>query len=132
MKTTITIAREVDIAHIRIEAEVRYGEEDIPNDFPGRTGDRWYANINIDTGKIEGWPPGRAEKMFMTVKDGGTYILVDRDGFVIGERRDDYVPHGVVPGNYGDTIELDIAADGTITNWPTKPDVSAFFKSDSE
>jgi len=132
MKTTITTTREIEIAHIRIEAEVCYGEEDIPNDFPGRTGDYWYANINIDTGKIEGWPQGRAEKMFMTVKDAGSYFLLDRDGKTIGERRDNYVPHGVVPGSCGDTIELEITADGTIANWPKTPDVSAFFKRDED
>ena len=39
----------------------------------------------------------------------------------------DVPAHGVVPGEDGDYIILKIAADGTITNWPKKPDVSAFF-----
>ena len=38
----------------------------------------------------------------------------------------DYVPHGVVPGEYGDYVILKIDK-GRIVNWPAKPDVSEFF-----
>ncbi len=131
MKITIPVPHEIDLAHIRIEAAVNYGEEEIPNDFPGRRGDLWAAAVDIDAGKIEGWPAGRAEKMHLTVKDCGTYFLFDRVGNLVGKREQNYVPHGIVPGKYGDTIELEIAADGTVTNWPRRPDVSAFFESNN-
>lgn len=127
MKIQIMTPTVIDIAKIRISAAVNYGEEEIPNDFPGRKGDRWCATIDVDTGKIEGWPAGRAEKMHLTVKDSGNYYLEDRDGEDVAARENEYVPHGVVPGQYGDTIELDIAADGTVKNF-RKPDFSDFFE----
>lgn len=131
MKHTILVPTEIDLGHIRIEAAVNYGEEEIANDFPGRRGDLWAAAVDLDTGKIEGWPAGRAEKMHLTVKDCGTYFLFARDGNPVARLDNNYVPHGVVPGKYGDTIELDIAEDGTVKNWPRKPDVSAFFETDN-
>ena len=84
----------------------------------------------MDTGKIRNWPQGRSEKMYLTVKDCGSYALITASGREVAVRDQNYVPHGVVPGKYGDTIELEIAADGTITNWPRKPDVSDFFGDD--
>lgn len=127
MKIKIPTTIEEDIYLVRISAPVDYGEEDISNDFPGREGDVWKADIEIDTGKILNWPAGRVEKMFLTVKDGGSYALVSVSGHQVALRDGNYVPHGVVPGEYGDAIKLDIAADGTITNWPRRPDVSEFF-----
>lgn len=130
MKYTMPVPTEVELHLIRISAAVNYGEDEIPNDFPGRKGDLWKAEIELDTGKIRNWPAGRAEKMHLTVKDAGPYALVDVTGREVAVRDHNYVPHGVVPGSYGDTIELDIAADGRISNWPRHPDVSAFFESE--
>lgn len=127
MKIKIPKIIEEDIARLRIDAAVNYGDEEIPENFPGRRGDSWTAVIDIDTGKIEGWPQGRAEKMHLTVKDCGSYILFNRAGFVVAERLNNYVPHGVVPGKYGDVIELDIAEDGTVKNWTRNINLRGFF-----
>jgi hypothetical protein len=59
----------------------------------------------------------------MKVCDCGVYRLYDEDMFVLGEV-DGYVPHGVVPGRYGDYISLDIQEDGTIANWKDKKSIS--------
>ena len=127
MKVTIQVPKEIEVTHILIDVPVEYGEEDIPNDFPLRKGDNWTARINIDTGKIEGWPADAgAQEIYMKVCDRGTYVLYSNEEKV-ATREDDYVPNAVIPGEYGDYIDLQIAADGTITNWPKKPDVSAFF-----
>lgn len=126
MKATIQQPLEIEIAHVLIQAPINYGEEDIPNDFPLRVADVWIARIEMDTGRIVGWPQGRAEKMFITVKDTGTYTLLSPSGAHLATRQD-YVPHGVVPGDCGDTLEFDINSDGVITNWPKKPDVRRFF-----
>lgn len=137
MKVTIQVPKEIEVSHIIIDVPVEYGEEDIPNDFPLRvkrqqthprlTADRWVAAVNIDTGKIEGWPAtAGARELYMKVNDAGIYTLCVDEGARVS-RKHEYVPHGVVPGEYGDYIDLQIAADGTITNWPKKPDVSAFF-----
>ena len=146
MKVTIQVPKEIEVTHILIDVPVEYGEEDIPNDFPLRVkgpqldrttalgkrlgDDRWVAEVNIDTGEIAGWPAGAgAQELYMKVNDGGTYTLrtITKDGVGSVKRDRKYVPHGVVPGEDGDYIILKIAADGTITNWPKKPDVSAFF-----
>lgn len=128
MKFTVNRPVEIDIKFVRLELHVRYDEEDIPNDFPLRSGDMWNASVEIDTGKIRGWPADAgARQLRMKVCDEGCYSLVaDLDGIVA--RISDYIPHGVVPGRYGDYVELEIDANGVITNWPKKPDVSEFFK----
>lgn len=132
MKATVLKPTVVTITHVAIRVPVNYGEEDIPYDFPLRNIGVWEAIVNIDTGEILGWPTGRPEKMHMKVNDGGSYRLLSLfNGFrwvTEAEIKCDYVPHGVVPGEYGDYIIFDINRDGIITNWPKAPDVSAFFK----
>lgn len=56
MKMTVLQPVEIEVSHILIAVAVRYEEEDIPNDFPLRDGDMWRGKVEIDTGKIEGWP----------------------------------------------------------------------------
>lgn len=127
MKATVKIEQEIEITSIRIKVPVRYEEEDIPNDFPLRKGDVWEAVIEMDTGKIKDWPTGKSGNLRMKVCDEGTYGLIGKDGGTLAIREQEYVPHGVVPGEYGDYIELNINADGVVTNWPKHFDVSDFF-----
>jgi hypothetical protein len=119
MKFTQTIQREVDVQTIDVILPVRYNDEDIPYDAPGRYGDKWQAEIDIATGGIYDWPRGKTLDMYMKVVDGGIYILRDSEGINIAERND-YVPHGIVPGEFGDYVDLKINENGIITNWPTK------------
>ena len=126
MKTTVTKPVEIEVTHVRIVAPVNYGEEEMPYDFPLRKDDIWEATVNVDTGIIEGWPQGQTADVHLCVKDSGSYYLMDlaQEVALIEE---DYVPHGLIPGSYGDYIILKIDASGKITNWPAKPKVSAFF-----
>jgi len=127
MKFTQTIQREVDVQTIDVILPVRYDDEDedIPYDAPKRYKDMWQAEIDIATGEIYDWPQGKTLDMYMKVVDTGTYILRDGDGSIIAERND-YVPHGIIPGEYGDYVELKIDETGKITNWPKKIDLSDF------
>ena len=125
MKLTANRQEEIEVTHVVIELPVRYGDEDMPFDFPLRDGDTWSAKVNIDTGEIEGWPKGRTGEFYMKVCDSGVYTLLGPDG-VVAKVENDYVPHGVIPGQYGDYVSLDIDAAGIITNWPDDPDLSAF------
>lgn len=118
---------EVDVQKVRIIVSVWYGDEEIPNDFPGRRGDTWNVSIDIDSGKILDWPPGKEWDLHLTVKDGGTYILYDTRGIVVATLENEYVPHGLIPGDYGDVIRLKIRKDGTITNWHQNPNLDDFF-----
>jgi hypothetical protein len=122
MKATVTKPVEIEITHVLIDVPVNYGTEEMPEDFPLRIGDGWKAKVEIDTGRIIDWPATNAgSEVYLTVKDGGTYKLFGPDGKEVAAREENYVPHGVVPGEYGDTIELRINAEGIITNWPKRP-----------
>lgn len=127
MKTKIKVEQEIEIHAVHVTLPVRYEEEDIPNDFPFRAGDLWETVIEIDTGKVIGWPVGKSGHLHMKVCDEGSYWLLRRDGSCVAKITQDYVPHGVIPGEYGDYVDLKINAEGIITNWPKKPDVAAFF-----
>lgn len=131
MKITVLRPTEITITHIKLTLPVRYGEQDIPKDFPLRSGDVWQAMVNIDTGVIDNWPIGESGVLEMKVCDEGTYMLYTYFGDhwdAVAKIKQDYVPHGVVPGRYGDYVRLEIDASGCITNWPKKPDVSSFFQ----
>ena len=125
MKFTQTIQREVDVQTIDVILPVRYNDEDIPYDAPGRYGDKWQAEIDIATGGIYDWPRGKTLDMYMKVNDSGTYFLRDGSGSIISALND-YVPHGIVPGEFGDYVDLKINENGIITNWPKKIDLSGF------
>lgn len=127
MKFTVTRPVEIDIRYVSINVAVRYEDEDIPYDFPLRVGDAWKAIVDIDTGIIHDWPVGQVGELSMKVCDDGTYQLLDENMMLIAFIEEDYVPHGVVPGQYGDYIELTIDATGRITNWPKKVRVDEFF-----
>lgn len=126
MKITIKRDVEFDVRFIRIVAAVRYDDEDIPFDFPYRRDDVWDVTVDLDSGKILDWP-GPAFDVHMKVCDEGSYFLLDENKRVVANILEDYVPNGVVPGEYGDYIEMNIAADGTVTNWPKQPNLDSFF-----
>lgn len=126
MKVQVTRHIEVDVKAVIIDIPVRYDEEDIPNDFPLREGDRWKATINVETGQIQDWPQGKSGSFDMKVCDEGTYTLIDQEGNEVAKIDEDYVPNGLVPGSYGDYVELDIDENGIVTNWKDHPDFSEF------
>jgi len=130
MKTTITIQKEVDIRYIKVEVAVRYEEENIPNDFPLREGDTWVATIDIDNASIIAWPKGSVGRLSMKVCDEGTYTLFDQNFDEIKTLKNDYVPNSLLPGSYGDYIDLQIDEKGKITNWLASPNFSNFFGED--
>jgi len=115
MKITVDRPQEVDILAIQVNIAVRYDEEDIPNDFPGREGDMWNGIIHIESGKIKGWGGGK-RTLAMKVCDQGSYRLLDCRGIAIAEIDNDYVP-SCIPGEYGDYIDFSILEDGTIERW---------------
>lgn len=132
MKAKIKIEKEVEIKKIVISICPRYigdsEDDDMPTDFPGLNEEKnnWQAVVDIDTGKIEGWPAGEKRSMHVKVCDEGIYTLYDDEGNQVA-RIDGYVPNGIVPGSYGDYVELEIDESGVITNWPKTPDISEFF-----
>lgn len=127
MKTTVKTEVEIVVHTIEVILPIRYGTEDISDDFPLRNGDTWRAVIEVDTGKIRDWPcDGIARELHMKVVDEGTYILRTPTGLEIKRREDDYVPD-IIPGSYGDYVELSIDDNGVITNWNSRASVQDFF-----
>lgn len=136
MKASILVRKEVEIKTILIDIAPRYigdsEDDDMPSDFPllNATKDSWVAYVDVDTGKIKDWPQGDAREMHVKVCDAGTYRLFDDEGVAVAAIINNYVPNGIVPGSYGDYVELKIDETGTITNWPKSPDISKFFDYD--
>ena len=132
MKALIKVEKEVDIKKVRVDVAVRYGEEDIPNNFPMRYGDKWIANIDIDEGRILDCPEGVSGHLHMKVCDQGSYFLYDIDGNLVKSIEHDYVPNSLIPGKYGDYIDLNIDEKGMISNWYWKPTFEDFFEEEQE
>ena len=128
MKLTVKTEVEIEPVAIKIAAAVRYDEEDMPNDFPGRIGDVWHAIIDIETGKIRDWPQGKTAKFYMKVCDQGSYWLLTKAGHIIASIEGNYVP-SCIPGEYGDYIDFDIAEDGTVRKWSRYCDPSSIRES---
>lgn len=113
MKLTVLKRTEIEAAAIEIDAPVRYGDEDIPYDAPGRVGDRWRATVDLDTGRIRNWP-GVPLDLYMKVCDEGVYRLLDSEGRELA-RVACYVPACIPEG--GDYLSLNIDEDGTVKHW---------------
>lgn len=117
MKVTIPTTREVNVKYITLELPVRYEEEDLARDAPMRDGDMWNISIDIDTGIILQWPKDNPLDLYMKVVDEGVYRLFDADWQELTSIAG-YVPHGIVPGQYGDYVSFQIDCNGLVTNWP--------------
>ena len=126
MDFKINVPTTFDVKYVSVSIAVRYEEEDIPNDFPLRDGDIWNATIEVETGKILNWPKGQDGYLQMKVCDEGTYHLLDADKNMVASIVDNYVPNQLIPGEFGDYVELDINADGVIKNWPKNPSFQDF------
>jgi hypothetical protein len=125
MKVNILKPVEVNVCIVNIDVPVHYGDEDIPFDAPRRNGDMWRADVVVDSGQIRHWPEGKELKLHMKVCDSGVYTLYNEHYEVITVL-EDYVPHSLIPGSWGDYIELDIDQTGKITNWPKNPSLEDF------
>ena len=130
MKTTIKVEKEVEIKYVKVQVAVRYEEEDIPNDFPLRSGDMWNAIIDIDNGIVMDWPKGEKGNLEMKICDEGSYYLLDENYDTILSIEEDYVPNKLLPGSYGDYLKLHIGENGVISNWYSKPSIEEFLFQD--
>lgn len=122
----ITVKKTVEARYLEMYVNVRYEEEDIPNDAPFRSGDTWGGIIDLKEKRFIDWPEGKPLKIeYMKVCDEGTYKLFDSKMLPIVERNG-YVPNSLLPGDYGDYLSLDIDEKGNITNWLKGANLSNF------
>jgi hypothetical protein len=133
MKITVKVEKEVEIKTVMINISPRYigddADDDMATNFPllNEQKTAWIAKVDVDNGVIENWPAGDAREMHVKVCDSGTYRLIDVDGNEVAAIVNGYVPNGLIPGSYGDYVELTIDETGRITNWPKYPAFSEFF-----
>jgi hypothetical protein len=129
IEVTEKVKRKINVKYLHILVP----DEEFPEDFPFLNDDGDLSlMIDLDTGKIDDQPPGVDVKVFCKPRDSGTYTLYDADKNKLTSIQD-YVPNRVIPGDYaGDYIDLTVMADGTIKDWPKKPDLSEFFPTDEQ
>ena len=133
MITTIRIKKEIELNYIQVNSHVRYWEDGSINGVPDNVDDpempcteyrsefeeyRWCPVINIDTGKIMGWPKGVKAKIHYKVCDEFTCNIIDSNNYPYVEY-DGYVPRFMSPmeENYGDYIIMSIDDNGYIEGW---------------
>lgn len=131
MKVTVTRPVELEIDAVRLVLPMRYEDEDMPFDYPFRKDDVWDVIVEMDTGQIRNWPGGHALDLYSKVCDEGSYYLLHGTD-VVAKIEEDYVPNELVPGAYGDYVDLEISDTGLIKNWKKKPRVGSFFGHNDE
>lgn len=123
----VTVKQKVDVAYLHCNMGVRYWEDGQINGrqdsdeapaMPFASGENWTIDIDLETGKIIGWPEGTIANVHYKVCDAGVYALLDADGVEV-VRKDGYVPAMLSPGGqgWGDYVIMEIGADGRILNW---------------
>lgn len=128
MKIELTIKKEYEVKHLQATVEVRYWEDATVNGvedsegnlLPLRIGDNWCPKIEIETGKIIGWPQGTKAEIHFKVCDAGHYSLLDeKDQEILSMVG--YVPRIMSPKEpgFGDYIIMDINESGFIQHWNT-------------
>ena len=121
----------VDVKYVTIRIPIYdYMDEEIPKDFPLRDGDEWKAMIDLETHQIRNWAQGESRHLYIKVSDGGVYSLMTKDFECVAMLTYEYVPRGVIPGRWGDYIDLQIDETGKVVNMPQKLNFDEFFKKD--
>jgi hypothetical protein len=134
MKIQTIVETEYNPSFLIVRAGVRYwedatvnGVQDTDGDLiPLREGDMWKPTIELETGRIMGWPFGIGAVIHYKVCDAGEYYLESDNGKRL-KWKGDYVPNDLlaIGGNgYGDYIILEIMPDGLIKGWK-KPELDS-------
>lgn len=127
MKVEVLKPTEVEIHSVRIEVELHDDvSENLPKHLFNDDGELDLL-IEVDTGKVVSWQGDEPVSIYDNVRDGGVYTLFDSNGEEVQKIHNYYVPNELIPGEYGDYIDLNISADGIVTNWPKNPSVIDFF-----
>ena len=127
MKVTVYKPVELEIHTVRIEVELHDDlSESLPKHLFNDDGELDLL-IEVDTGKVVSWQGSEPVNIHDKVWDHGVYTLFGSDGLEVVKIDNYYVPNKLIPGDYGDYINLEINSDGFVTNWPKYPSVLEFF-----
>lgn len=133
-KITQKVTEEIDIKFVKMELPMRYGDKDVPFDFPRRKDDIVILLVDIETGEIKDFPKDYEGSCATKICDEGRYWLLDKDYNVLLKLDDgDYVPNNLIPptDGYGDYVDLQIS-NGHITNWYKYPEIDNFLEEDND
>lgn len=137
MKITVPTTKEVEVVAIEFEVFIH---DDLDPSFPKeiklfhrREEKIWRDIIDLGTGQLREWPKNTPYDFYDKICDSGTYRLLDADNNFLKEIQD-YVPNGIIPGEYGDYMDLQIDENGIVKNWPKENNIclKAFFERDDE
>lgn len=128
----IPTTKQTNVKYVKLSIPIRYEDEDMPYDFPLRRNDIWEATIDLEARQIENWPQGKSGSFNVKVCDEGSYYLLDENKAVVAEIVEYYVPNSIIPGKYGDYIDMEIDETGKVINMPNPLDFSDFFRSDED
>lgn len=127
MKVTVYKPVELEIHTVRIEVKLHDDvSESLPKHLFNDDGELDLL-IEVDTGKVVSWQGSEPVNIHDKVCDNGVYTLFGSDGLEVVKIDNYYVPNKLIPGDYGDYINLEINSDGFVTNWPKYPSVLEFF-----
>ena len=125
-KITYKATKEIEISHVCMRLPYDDDDELQTDLLPDAEDGILNLTIEVATGKVCDWKPeAGAMNIWLKPRDSGVYKLFAPDGSLLAEVDEDYVPNGMIPGDYGDYVDLQINADGIVTNWP-KPDQISF------
>ena len=121
----VSVLRKVttNIEKLVVKAYVRYWEDSEINGIPDSptspempmiNGHYWEPTINLDEGRIIGWPEGIVADINYKVCDEFECIIPEIDFYYSG-----YVPRFMSPleENYGDYITMKVSGSGYIEGW---------------
>lgn len=131
MKVTVIEKSQVEIKSVLIDINPRHlDEEEKP--VPMLSGDNWEVIVDLESGKIRDWPQGEEREYYWKICDAGSYHLLDKNDKVALSINNNYVHNNLLPGEWGDYLDLKINGEGVITNWLKNPTAEDFTNDDDE
>nr|DAP10544.1 MAG TPA: hypothetical protein [Caudoviricetes sp.] len=127
MKVTVYKPVELEIHTVKIEVELHDDVSESLAKHLFNDDGKLDLLIEVDTGKVVSWQGSEPVNIHDKVRDNGVYTLFGSDGLEVVKIDNYSVPNNLIPGDYGDYINLEINSDGFVTNWPKYPSVLEFF-----
>lgn len=105
------------------------GEGRFPASFQQDNGD-YYLVIDIETGVVAHWPNGLTVNAYFKPRDSGSYAILGRDGEVLAEMVNEYVPECFGWNDCGgDYLSMHVQEDGRIVGFKCRVhDVAEFLE----
>jgi hypothetical protein len=131
MEVTVIEKSQIEIKSVLININPRHlDEEEKP--VPMLNGDSWEVIVDLESGKIRNWPQGEEREYYWKICDAGSYHLLDKYDKVALSINNNYVPNKLLPGDWGDYLDLKINGEGVITNWLRNPTADDFYSDDED